>query len=301
MSIARPEYQSRLYELAPMRGHPAILGEGPLWSPGRGLLFWLDINRRSLHSLDPSTGIAQVMKLDQPVTALAETMDGGMLAMAYKAVMRLEVQSGHMEPLTAVEPDLPDNRINDAACDRAGRLWLGTMQNKGEGACGSLYYLEPGGKPHRMDTGFKVSNGIGFSPDDRLLYFADTLAHSIYAYDFDIATGCIKNRRTFAYIPSGWGRPDGLTVDSEGYVWSALWDGAKVIRISPEGETRRVLDLKALRPTSCMFGGPDLDQLFITSAARDLSEDALISYPDSGALMMLKPGVAGLAEPKFGG
>jgi sugar lactone lactonase YvrE len=150
-----------------------------------------------------------------------------------------------------------------------------------------------------MERNIGISNGLGWSPDDRLMYFTDTLARTIYVYDFDVDEGVIRNRRVFAQSPDNMGVPDGLAVDSEGFVWSAQWDGWQVIRYSPKGTIDRIVSLPVPRPTSCTFGGPDLSTLYVTSARIRLSGSQLAEAPLSGSVFAYESGVRGLPDNIF--
>jgi sugar lactone lactonase YvrE len=166
---------------------------------------------------------------------------------------------------------------------------------------GILYRLDPDGSVHAMMTEVSTPNGIGWSPDNTTMYFTDSPLHMIYAFDFDAATGAISRQRTFAHTPDETGEPDGLTVDSEGYVWSAYWDAAKIVRRAPSGTIERVIAVPALRPTSCVFGGPELTELYITSASTGLNAEQRRQYPLSGDLFRLKTDIRGQVKYLYGG
>jgi sugar lactone lactonase YvrE len=166
---------------------------------------------------------------------------------------------------------------------------------------GSLYRLDPDGGVTRMDEGFQVSNGLGWSPDNRHFYFTDSGQKRIYVYDFDLDRGLVANRRTFVQLPDGVGSPDGLAVDAEGFVWSAHWDGWCITRYDPDGKVDRVFNLPVPRPTSCAFGGPDLTTLFVTSARIRLSARQLAEAPLSGSVFAIQTGVRGLPDTPFAG
>ena len=182
--------------------------------------------------------------------------------------------------------------------DRRGRFWAGTLA---PGATSSLYRLDPDLTVHTMETGITASNGIGWSPDNRTMYFTDTRRKTIYAYDFDAATGSIGNRRPLIFTPEEDGVPDGLTVDSEGFIWSARWGGWKVSRYDPSGKLEREVRLPVQYPTSCAFGGDRLDELYVTSARTRVSEEQIHDQPFAGDLLRLRTGIRGLPEPKFAG
>jgi sugar lactone lactonase YvrE len=279
----------------------AILGEGPSWDPRRAVLYWVDIKRPAVFCFHPARGQVGHWPMANAVGCVAPTRDADRLVFAGAAGFGvLNLQSGETTPIANPESDLAGNRFNDGKVDRAGRLWAGTVDDKCVRASGSLYRLDSGGAVSRMDSGFICSNGLGWSPDDRTMYFTDSMTRTIWAYDFDLRSGSIQGRREFARLHEADGVPDGLTVDSEGYVWSAIWDGWRLIRYTPDGSVDREVRVPVQRPSSCMFGGPDLKTLYITSACVELKWDALQSGPLAGALFSLQCEVPGLAETPFG-
>ena len=200
---------------------------------------------------------------------MALRSNGGFVALTQDGLETLELESGRLAPVSNPEAHIPENRFNDAKCDRAGRLWAGSMPLDAATPTGALYRFDPDGTWMQMDGGFSVSNGLDWSPDDRTFYFVDTGPGIIYAYDFDLSAGEISGRREFVRID---GRPDGLTVDAEGHVWCAIWDGWCVRRYAPDGRLDREVSLPVPRPTSCTFGGENLETLFITSAPRSFAQ-----------------------------
>jgi L-arabinonolactonase len=213
----------------------------------------------------------------------------------------LNLNSGAIRRICDPESHLPLNRFNDGKVDRAGRLWAGTMDDGCSGPVGSLYRLDTTGQVAQMATGFICSNGLGWSPDNRILYFTDSMIRTIWAYEFDLTTGSLGGRSVFAQLEASDGVPDGLTVDSEGFVWSAIWDGWRVIRYAPNGRVDREIRMPVQRPSSCMFGGADMKTLFITSACVELGWNALSRGPLAGALFALECEIPGLAETPFMG
>ncbi|MBN1994454.1 MAG: SMP-30/gluconolactonase/LRE family protein [Anaerolineae bacterium] len=272
------------------------LGEGPLWHPEEQALYWVDIPRHNFHRLIPATGRHEVIAVGLPIGVLAFRAAGGLVMATRDGFALWDFNKQVLEFITDPEADRPQARFNDGAVDRQGRFWAGTMS---EGFTNSLYRLDPDGSVHKMETGIGVSNGLGWSPDDKTMYFTDSPARAIYAYDFDSATGNIKNRRIFVQVPEDEGLPDGLAVDRDGFIWSAHWDGWKITRYSPAGQVERVIQMPVQRPTSCAFGGPNLDELYITSARPDLAEAELKNQPLAGDIFRLKVEVPGLSEAKF--
>ncbi len=303
MSINAPERPRTLVHanaecVLPVAAH---LGEGPTWSEQDGKLLWLDILSPSVHAFDPVTGNNTTTKMSRMVTSIAPRLAGGHAVMTQNGLEFLDIATGALTPVVDPEADIATNRFNDAKCDRRGRFWAGSMALDASGPSGSLYCIEPDASWRRVDTGFTVSNGMGWSPDDKLMYFADSALGCIFAYDFDLATGAIANRRVVVQIPPSEGKPDGITVDAEGYLWVAVWDGWAVRRYAPDGRLDRVVGVPVPRPSSCTFGGPNLDRLYITSGRIRLAERMLVEAPLSGGLFAFDPGVRGQKGGAFAG
>ncbi len=277
----------------------ALLGEGPLWHQGR--LHWVDILAPALHRSDPATGEDEVTPVEELVAALAPRRGGGLVAAARSGLRALD-DKGLGAVLAAPLAEGAGLRLNDGKCDRAGRFWVGSLALDSTPDAGALHRIDADGTARVMQAGLHVANGIGFSPGDRVLYLADSAAHRIDAFDFDVATGEIGNRRPFARFAEGEGVPDGLTVDAEGFVWVALWDGWRVARFAPDGRPDRVIHLPVPRPTSVAFGGEGYSTLFVTSARVRLSAAELTAAPLSGSVFAIDPGgPRGLPEPDFQG
>lgn len=277
------------------------LGESPVWSVPEQTLYWVDIVGRAARSYTPSDGRRHDWSLPSEIGALALRGSGGALVALRTGFALLDVASGALTPLSDPEPDLPDNLFNDGACDRAGRFWAGTLHQDETEPLGSLYRLDADSRCTRMLSELIIPNGIGWSPDDRTMYFADSGQHRIFAFDYDLERGAISEQRTFAEVDERDGVPDGLTVDADGHVWAALWDGGVLRRYAPDGALVKEIQLPVPRPTSCAFGGPDLTTLFITSARDGLTDRELAEAPLSGSVLALDTAVRGIAEPTFGG
>lgn len=279
----------------------AFLGEGPTWLPTEQKLAFVDILAPSIILSDPADGSFQTHPMPELVSAIVPRQRGGFLAAMQTGLKAVDLASGRSTTIAAPEADKPGNRFNDGKCDRRGRFWAGTLAIDTTPGHGSLHRLDPDGRCTVMDTGFNISNGLGWSPDDSLFYFTDSGARRIYVYDFDIALGAIANRRLFVELPDGVGTPDGLTVDAQGFVWSAHWDGWCVTRYAPDGKVDRVINLPVPRPTSCAFGGQDYSTLYVTSARIRLSAQQLAEAPLSGSVFAIRAGVCGLPETEFAG
>ncbi len=278
-----------------------VLGEGPVWCPREQVLWWIDISSPSLWRLEPRAGAVEHWALPKPPGSFALRRGGGFLIAFRNGFATLDAPGREVRWLDVPGLNLGDERFNDGKADRTGRFWTGTLDRRLGSAIGQLYRVEPGFRVAAVDRGFTISNGIGWSPDDRMLYFTDTPSRRIYRYDFDPAAGRIANRRVFVEVAEGHGGPDGMTVDAEGYVWSAQFDRWCVNRYAPDGALERSVRLPVQRPTSCMFGGPDLATLYVTSARMDLEGEALADQPNAGGVFALEPGVRGLPEPRFDG
>ena len=277
------------------------LGEGPVWDCRAGLLYWLDIKRRLLQCYDPSTNEVRRWDLPEQPGCCAVRESGRLLLALESGFVTLDLDSGRIEPLLDPEPEWPGNRFNDGACDRRGRMWAGTMDDAEVGArTGSLYRYEADGSCERVLDGLGIPNTFAWSPDDATMYFADSMDRTIWAFEFDAESGTLGERRVFAETPEGI-YPDGSALDAEGYLWNAQFDGSRVVRYAPDGSVDRIVEVPVQRPTSCAFGGPDLDVLYLTSARMGLTVQRLAKQPLAGALLALDVGVAGLPEPRFAG
>ncbi|WP_342023783.1 SMP-30/gluconolactonase/LRE family protein [Arthrobacter citreus] len=279
------------------------LGEGPIWDAESQRLHWIDSADGRIFRATHEGRELRSWDVGEPIGSMAVSRDGSFFLAALKSGLhRVGVADGVQELIINPEPDLPHNRLNDGKVDRQGRFVFGSMDTLEEQASGKLYSYTPEGELNILDSGIVVSNGPCFSPDGRILYFADTWTGLIWAYDYDPATGQASNRRTFATVDtSSGGAADGATVDAEGYLWQALVYGGKIIRYAPDGTVDRVIQTPVLKVTSLAFGGPDLDTLFVTSMARP----PLPRFPQDGqqrgSLFAVSGlGVHGLPEPRFG-
>ena len=278
----------------------AVLGEGPVWIAREQALYWLDIKGRRIFRRGFEDGAVTSWKTPFRVASLAPRERGGFVAGTDRGFAWVEPEKNRFEPFAHPEREHPTNRFNDGKLDRAGRFWAGTMDDEEEQASGALYRLDADLRWERIDEDYKVTNGPAFSPDGAILYHNDSARQLIYAFDLDEA-GQASNRRVFARFGDGDGYPDGMTVDAEGYLWVAFWDGWCLRRISPAGEVVAKLDLPVQRPTSCAFGGPALDHLFVTSATIGLDENECAMQPYAGGLFVVSAGARGVAETPFAG
>jgi sugar lactone lactonase YvrE len=278
----------------------AGLGESPIWDGREGALYWIDGRKPNINRFDPATARNHAVTSAEPVHAIALTR-GHRLLCAFEASLGLiDCETGALQALVSLIEGVEDN-LNDGACDRAGRFWVGSKARDWVKPVGVLFRYDPDGSVHRLDQGFQLSNGLGWSPDNRTMYFIDSAPREIYAYDFDLAGGGVKNRRRLVRIAEEHGLPDGMTVDAEGFLWVAQWSGGRVVRYDPDGKIERVIPMPVQRPTSVAFGGRDLTTLFITSGTMRMSEAELAAEPLAGNLFALETDVQGLPEPRFAG
>ncbi len=279
------------------------LGEGPLWDVAQQSLYWIDSADGRIFRSTADGERIRAWEVGQKIGSMALTQDGaGAITALQDGLWRLDFGTGELTLLAEIEADLPHNRLNDGKVDRAGRFVFGSMDTLEDSPSGKLYSYSPDGTLTVLDENITVSNGPCFSPDGSILYFADTWTGEIWAYDYDLGTGAVSDRRTFATVDtSGGGAADGATVDADGYLWQALVYGGKIIRYAPDGSVDRVIDFPVRKPTSVMFGGPDLDTLYVTSMAKP----PLPRFPGDGQLRgslfaIRGLGVRGIPELRFG-
>lgn len=279
----------------------AFLGEGPHWSAADQKLYFVDILAPAACIGDPASGTYTSLPVPELIGFIVPRKRGGFVAGMHGEIRGLDLKSGDITTIAKPEADRPGNRFNDGKCDRAGRLWAGTLAIDTAPDQGRLWRIDADGRAREMDRDFHVANGLGWSPDDKTFYFTDTQKLTIYAYDFDAKSGDIANRRVFITVPEAEGKPDGMTVDAEGFLWVAHWDGWCVTRYDPDGNVDRVINLPVPRPTSCVFGGPDMQTLYVTSARIRLSAGQLGEAPLSGSVFAIDTGIKGLPENVYGG
>ncbi len=282
-----------------VQGAGAELGEGPVWDSRAGELLWVDITPGVVHRLDPVSDNDRAVPVGQPVGAVCLRSGGGYVVALRDGISAL-TDAGELTLIADVEADVPANRFNDAKCDPAGRLWAGTVRSDDQPG-GTLYRIDPDHSVSPVLADLGLSNGLGWSPDGALMYFIDSLASGLDVFDFDVGTGGLSGRRRLVTVATGEGSADGMTVDSEGFVWIAVYGGGAIRRYSPSGELALVVELPVGQPTSCTFGGPDLRDLYITSARQHMSASQLAAEPLSGGLFRCRPGPVGLPAHAFAG
>jgi sugar lactone lactonase YvrE len=280
----------------------AILGEGAAWVANRQRLYWVDIQGKKVHVYDPAEGSDRAIEVDQQVGTLAPREKGGLVLALERGLYFLDEDSGKTEFIADPESDQPTNRFNDGKCDPAGRFWGGTMSMVGGSKTGSLYRMDADLSVHKMVGNVSTSNGLIWSLDKRTMYYIDTPTMEVSAFDYDHTSGTISNRRAAVRVPEGEGRPDGMTIDAEGMLWVAMWEGWQVNRYNPQtGEKLDSIPVAAARVTSVAFGGPEMGDLYITTARLQMAGEELEGQPHAGGLFVARPGVRGMPAYAFAG
>ena len=282
----------------------ALLGEGAIWNAVLQRLHWIDIVGRRVCTYDPATGENRAADVGQMVGTVVPRAGGGLMLALHEGFAGFDPGTGRVTRLPRPpEHDPAIARFNDGKCDPAGRFWAGTMALvKGPRPLGRLYRLDADGSMHVMLRDVGTSNGIAWSLDRRTMFYIDTPLLRVDAFDYDDATGAIGNRRTVITIPLDLGRPDGSTIDAEGMLWIAMWEGWGVTRWHPHtGALLQTIRLPVARVTSCAFGGPDFDTLYLTSARTGLTDEQLAAQPLAGGLFQVKPGVCGVRASAYQG
>ncbi|EHS49634.1 SMP-30/Gluconolaconase/LRE-like region-containing protein [Rhizobium sp. PDO1-076] len=278
------------------------LGECPLWSIAEQHLYFVDIKRCRIHRFDPATGDLKTLELSEEVGCIGLAQGGGFVAGLRSGIWLLDADGTPVRKLAANPEDQTISRFNDGMVDPMGRFVAGTVDESREKGIAGLYRYDRNGLAQLAD-GLLTSNGVAFSPDGRRLYHADTLRYTLYTYDYEPETGTASNRQVFARFGSDRdrdrGRPDGGAVDLDGCYWTALFEGGRVQRYSPDGTLLAEYPLPVKCPTMVSFGGADMRTLYCTSASVGRSETELVEFPLSGGLFAMHTDVAGLSKPLF--
>jgi len=281
--------------------HKCLLAEGPLWDAKRNVICWIDIWNGKIHEYDPRHQSHKVLAMQQMIGSIAICDNGNFIAALQNGFAFADRISEEIKMIADPEKHLPNNRFNDGKCDPAGRFWAGTMSLSEDKGAGSLYVLEKDLTFKKKIEGVTISNGLAWSADHKTLYYTDTPTLQIAAYDYDIHTGNISNRRTIITIDEKDGYPDGMTIDNEGMLWIAHWNGGQVTRWNPDsGKKLHTIKLPVAKVTSCTFGGENLDELYITTARVNLTEKELKEQPLAGSLFVVRDcGYQGMPAAEF--
>lgn len=283
---------------------PARLGEGPVWDMEDARLWWVDIKSGLIHRFDPASGQNDAFDFGEPVGCIARRDKGGLIVAAASGFYLFDPDTGVRTALVDPESDLPGNRFNDGGCDPAGRFWAGTMHDDGtpRQQRGQFWRYNDDSTATGFLAPLYTSNGLAYSGDGTVMYMSDSnrSVQTIWAHDYDLASGTPSNQRVLFDCASIEGRPDGGTVDSDGCYWTALIGGWQVARITPEGKLDRTISVPVANPTKPMFGGDGLDVLYVTSANESLEDDP--AQPHAGCLLAISGlGVTGLPQARFAG
>ena len=278
------------------------LGETPIWVPEEKSLYWVDFIRNTIFRIDVKAKTHESFQPDMPVRGLCRRGSDGWLVITAAGLAFWDSRSNKCEFVVDPYENRPDLELNDGAIDRQGRLLVGSFNSaRPDASDGSLYRLDADRSLRKLDTNIALSNGIAVSPDGKTIYASEMSAYRINAYDYDTETGTAVNRRVFAALLEDDGKPDGLTVDSQGFVWAAHWGGWRVARYDPAGTLEREIRLPVALATSMGFGGDNLDELYITTAWYELSDRQRKDQPLAGDLFRVQTDIRGIAEPAFGG
>jgi len=279
----------------------AKLGECPVWSVRERALYWVDINAPSLNRFDPASGRNTVIPMPASIGCFALRELGGFIV-ALRDGIWLAHSDGTLDRRILKAPyDPATHRFNDGRCDRRGRFFAGSMNERRDAESATLLRVDLDGTMTEALAGMTISNGLAWSPDGRTMYHADTPTHTVRAFDYDLDTGVPSRPRVFAQWQGETDRPDGGTVDSAGNYWTAFFRGGKVLQIAPSGETLAEYAIPAMCPTMCAFGGPDLKTLYVTTARQNRDDEELARLPHSGGLFAMRVTVPGLPETPFAG
>lgn len=272
----------------------AELAEGPIWNYKEHKLYWVNIDGRELHIYDPETKEDRVFDTTEKIGTVVPMENGDVLVALQSGIHQMNTTTGELRFMTNPLPD-PEIRFNDGKCDPSGRFWVGSMHLKQITGKAALYRMDTDDVIHQMLDNVTISNGIAWSADKKTMYYVDTPTKKVDAFDYDDATGHISNRRTVIQVPDGSGSPDGMTIDEEGMLWTALWGDFSVARWNPAtGELLEKVTVPVPQVSACAFGGKDLSTLYITTARENMSKEDLEKYPLSGSLFAVDLDVKGV-------
>ncbi len=274
----------------------AMLGEGPVWDARTQTIYWIDILNKRIYA-----GSNVLTELDELIGCIAPRKSGGLVLTQRFSFASLEVDSVKLTSLFTLKEEPSNNRFNDGKCDPCGRFIAGTMDLDVKDPYGSLYSFD-GKSITKLLSNITISNGMTWSPDYKTFYYIDTPTREVKSFDYDLETGAIANPRSAICIPESLGWPDGMTSDTQGNLWIAMWGGAQVTKWDPHtGQLLEQIPVPAKNVSSCVFGGENLNELYITSARKDLSESTLAQYPLTGGLFRVQTNVEGMPTFEFEG
>ncbi|NOT76223.1 MAG: SMP-30/gluconolactonase/LRE family protein [Cyclobacteriaceae bacterium] len=269
--------------------YKCLLGEGPVWDSQRNVICWIDILNGNIHQYSPESKKHETFPMGQMIGSFSICTNGNFLAALKNGFAFVDRQSGSIENIIDPESDKPGNRFNDGKCDPQGRFWAGTLALSEEKGAGSLYTLDRDLTVTKKLSDVTISNGLAWTGDQQTLYYIDTPTSSIFSFSFEKDTGKISDRKVIIKIPTSDGYPDGMSIDAEGMLWIAHWDGWQLSRWNPStGEKLLKINMPVARVTSCTFGGDNFEDLYITTARKELTEEQLAKQPLAGSLFVIK-------------
>ena len=280
------------------------VGESPLWAPDEKALYWVDIEGFAIHRLCTASGLHEQWKVDSEASSLARAARGGLMVAQRRGFSHFDPDTGELKLVAEAPFDQSTTRFNDGKCDAAGRFWCGTIYEPRDKPAAEMYVLERGRIRKVWSGGMVNSNGLGFSPDSKTMFHAETASHRVTRFAFDLLAGTVSDERDVRRFPTDksaadyGGRPDGAAVDSEGNYWVAMFEGGRILKLSPQGEQLDEIRLPVRCPTMVAFGGPDLRTLYITTAGKRPAEE-LAAMPLSGKVLSVRVPVAGRVEPAY--
>jgi sugar lactone lactonase YvrE len=274
----------------------ATLGESPVWDAKTQTLYWIDVLERRVYA-----GAKAILQLDSYIGCVAPRKDGGLVIAQRSGLWALAANMKKLSKLASPQGEPSNNRFNDGKCDPRGRLLAGTMDHGEKEDSGALYSLSPAGKLRRLLKHVRISNGLAWSPDGKTLYFVDTPTRQVMAFDYDLAAGRIANARVIIHFDKSFGWPDGMTSDTDGNLWIAMWGGGRVSQWKPDGTLLAQFGVAARNVTSCTFGGAGMNELFITTALVGMDAAGMRKFPQAGGVFRMETDVTGLPSYEFGG
>ncbi|AZB44145.1 SMP-30/gluconolactonase/LRE family protein [Bacillus sp. FJAT-42376] len=280
----------------------AILAEGPVWDDRESMLYWIDIHGKAIHIYNPESKRDQIIHTGQKIGAISLMEKEGLIAAMENGLYKIDLQTEEKSFITDPEKEKPDNRFNDGKCDPKGRFLAGTMQKEGQGTTGALYSLDEHQNVRKLLDEAGISNGLAWNQSGDTFYYIDTPTQKVAAFDYDLASGNLSNKRTVIEIPEEEGHPDGMTIDAEGNLWIAHFNGSRVSRWNPDtGEKLEEVHLPVSQVTCCTFGGKDLDELYITTGRENLEGEELAKQPLAGAIFKYKTDTKGVKSNRYKG
>lgn len=269
--------------------YKCLLGEGPVWDAEQKTIIWIDILKGEIHEYSPEEKWHRILSVHEMIGSVAVCKDGNLIAALQSGFAFIHRITGEIKRINDPEEHLPDNRFNEGKCDSAGRFFAGTMSLSKKSAQGSFYMLNPNGSVEKKMEKLSIPNGMAWSPDHRIFYHIDSPASKIAFYDHDSKTGDFTAKKTIIEIPKEDGFPDGMTIDEDGMLWIAHWNGWQITRWNPDtGKKLLRIALPVANVTSCTFGGDDLQDIYITTARANLSDEELKHQPLAGSLFVIR-------------